>query len=121
MQNKTENLSFQEAAALARANGYLFTRPQYKGRALFYRPAHTTTAGEVAKYTSVPVLAKDVINELGADAKVEFSHYLCSLVVSEGGGAIVNQSVVLAEHDVKANDWQVITESNYSKYVIPNL
>lgn len=119
---KTENLSFQEASDLALANGCLFTRPKYTGRALFYRPAHTATAGEVAKYTSVPVLAKDVINEFGADAKVEFSHYLCSLAVSEGGGVIINQSVVLDGYDVYAKDWKLITDANYSKHVVtPNL
>lgn len=116
---KTENLSFKEASELALANGYLFTRPQYKGKALFYRPGLTTTAGEVAKFISVPNLAKDVINTSGADAKVEFSHYLCALLVSQNGGYTIDQAVVLEGYDVYANDWRVITDANYSKYVMP--
>jgi hypothetical protein len=121
MQNKTENLSFQEAAELALANGYLFTRSKYKGSALFHRPGLTAKAADLKKFTSLPELVKDVINTSGADAKVEFSPYLCSLMVSEGGGWVVNQTVILEGYDVYASDWMVITDSNFTKHVMPNL
>lgn len=117
MTKQTQNLSFKQAADIARKEGYLFTRPCYEGKALFYRPGHAATAGGIQKYTSAPDLLKEVLNNMDADTPVEFSDYLCIVDVSVNGKVTIGQNFLPSYKDVHAYDWKLITDANLSSFV----
>lgn len=109
MTKQTQNLSFKEAADIARKEGYLFKRPCHEGKALFFRPAHIVTTKDIQKYTSLPDVVKEVLQNLNSDISVEFSHYLCVLEVSTNGNINIGQGTNVSQKDTSASDWMLIT------------
>jgi hypothetical protein len=117
MTKQTQNLTYKQAADIARQKGYLFTRDSYNGKALFFRPGHHTTAGAIQNYTSAPDLLKEVLNNMDADTPVEFSDYLCIADVSVNGKVTIGQNFLPSYKDVHAYDWKLITDANLSSFI----
>lgn len=117
MTKRTQNLSYKEAADIARKNGYLFKRARYEGKALFFRPGHKATAGGIQSYTSAPDLLKEVLQNMDADTPVEFSDYLCVADVSVNGKVTIGQNVIPSYKDIHAYDWELITDANLQSFI----
>lgn len=117
MTKRTQNLSYKEAADIARKNGYLFKRACYEGKALFFRPAHTANAGDIRKYTSVPDAVKEVIQNVDANTPVDFSDYLCVLDISVNGNITIGQGVQVSDKDRSASDWELITDASACDFI----
>jgi hypothetical protein len=119
MSKQTQNFSYKQAADIARKQGYLFTRPCYEGKALFFRPAHTATAGDIQKYASVPDVVKGVLQNVPADTSVGFSDYLCVLDISVNGNITIGQGFQASEKDRSASDWMLITDAAVCDFINP--
>lgn len=117
MTKQNKNFSYKQAADIARQEGCLFARPCYNGKALFFRPAHTATAGDIRKYTSVPDAVKEVIQNVDAGTPVDFSDYLCVLDVSVNGNIIIGQGFQVSEKDRSASDWMLITDAGACDFI----